>query len=80
MTPLLLLMLAFPADDPPKFLNLKQVLSLLHFSRATLKRLVRHEIFPHGIKFTPRITLWRADLVAKYIEEAHCSPVERSRG
>jgi predicted DNA-binding transcriptional regulator AlpA len=46
-----------------QMLTAEQVLELIPFSRATLFRLERDELFPKGVPITPQRKLWFEDEV-----------------
>lgn len=56
--------------DVPRYLNRRQVLQMLgNLSRPTFNRWIRDGYFPQGVSISPRITLWRLDVVLAWIAQ-----------
>lgn len=51
------------------FLRQPQVLSLVPFSKSTLWRRIQAKTFPHPVKLSERITVWRAEDIRRWIAE-----------
>ena len=51
------------------FLRQPQVLTFIPISKSTLWRRVTEGTFPAPVKLSPRVTVWRAEDVRRWIEE-----------
>lgn len=60
-----------------KLLRERDVLQFVPVSRATLWRWIRNGDFPAGFHISERITVWRENDVARWLERAE-KPVARS--
>lgn len=58
-----------PAETGPRFIRLPEVCQLLGASKATVYRWEREDpTFPKRVKLTERLSAWRADHLATWIE------------
>lgn len=51
------------------FLRQPQVLSFVPFSKSTLWRRIQANTFPHPVKLSERVTVWRAEDIRRWIAE-----------
>ena len=63
---------AAPAPQLPQtgFLRQRQVLAFVPISKSTLWRRVQVGSFPEPVKLSPRITVWRAEDLRRWIDAA----------
>lgn len=51
------------------FLRQPQVLAFVPFSKSTLWRRIQAKTFPHPVKLSERVTVWRAEDIRRWIAE-----------
>ena len=58
-----------PAPTLPEtgFLRQQQVLAFVPISKSTLWRRIQEKTFPKPLKLSPRVTVWRAEDIRKWI-------------
>lgn len=53
----------------PRFYRMDQLLNLIPLSKATVWRKVKDGSFPRPVKLSVRITAWRADEIAAWLNQ-----------
>lgn len=51
------------------FLRQRDVLSRVGFGETTLKARVAERTFPAPLKLSPRVTVWRSDEIARWMDQ-----------